>query len=523
MPYLLGDRRNDLRVQLRLQAAHERRMLRDMASELTRVVDEAAADIEESGRLLGALESHDARVEQALVAGYNGVMPAFGQRILDAATDRRFAAPREFKQAQTEFDRAMQKWISLTAALKVRQISETTRDQIRAKLEAGRREGLGTDALARSLRDTLGGTTARLRAAIIARTETHAAAQAANRQAADATGIRNLRKEWLAADDARTRPDHNSADGQIVAKESTFTVGGSQMEQPGDPSAPTDQVVNCFVPGTVVGGRFVGGLKARYSGPILEITTARGNRLSVTPNHPILTRHRGFVPAKSILEGENLVAYIGRAPVGGKHEDKTKALIENVFDSIGSQGAVCALRINGADLHGDAEFSQNQINVVRAKRVLLVDMNPVRPKIIRQLVFGIRGVGTRLVSALGASAECFQRFLHPSPSVVSGHHSLFALGFGYFRPFKQLGIRPPSQWNATLQEPAGQCLSADLDFVRKLLHRHPREVSFDKVVEVRRSTFSGHVYDLQSEGGWIAASNIITSNCRCAQAFLTED
>ncbi|HEY8415331.1 MAG TPA: phage minor head protein, partial [Thermaerobacter sp.] len=52
-------------------------------------------------------------------------------------------------------------------------------------------------------------------------------------------------KEWVAALDERTRPDHMHADGQVVPLHEKFTVGGWPMEVPGDPSAPAEQVVNC--------------------------------------------------------------------------------------------------------------------------------------------------------------------------------------------------------------------------------------------------------------------------------------
>lgn len=103
---------------------------------------------------------------------------------------------------------------------------------------------MGTDELARLVRDETPGIGLQ-RAALIARTEMHNAAQAANMQAAEATGIQGLKKEWLAAEDKRTRPDHNDADGQVVEKEGQFTVGASQMDRPGDQSAPPRQTVNC--------------------------------------------------------------------------------------------------------------------------------------------------------------------------------------------------------------------------------------------------------------------------------------
>ncbi|ADD07766.1 capsid protein gpC (plasmid) [Natrialba magadii ATCC 43099] len=52
-------------------------------------------------------------------------------------------------------------------------------------------------------------------------------------------------EEWIAIGDQRTRDDHDDADGQIVAVDESFLVGGEELDHPGDPSAPLEQIVNC--------------------------------------------------------------------------------------------------------------------------------------------------------------------------------------------------------------------------------------------------------------------------------------
>tara|TARA_R100000808_G_C2149237_1_gene157636 strand:+ start:1270 stop:3276 length:2007 start_codon:yes stop_codon:yes gene_type:complete len=54
------------------------------------------------------------------------------------------------------------------------------------------------------------------------------------------------RKEWIAAFAENSRPDHLAADGQKVAKDEMFTVGGVKMKHPNDTNAPANQVVNCL-------------------------------------------------------------------------------------------------------------------------------------------------------------------------------------------------------------------------------------------------------------------------------------
>lgn len=52
-------------------------------------------------------------------------------------------------------------------------------------------------------------------------------------------------EEWLATDDNRTRDDHIEADGQVVAIDQSFEVGGVYGAHPGDPSLPVGQIVQC--------------------------------------------------------------------------------------------------------------------------------------------------------------------------------------------------------------------------------------------------------------------------------------
>src|SRR5690606_9895626 len=52
-------------------------------------------------------------------------------------------------------------------------------------------------------------------------------------------------KRWIATFDNRVRLSHIEAHGQIVNLEEPFTVGGAQLDHPGDFSGPADEVINC--------------------------------------------------------------------------------------------------------------------------------------------------------------------------------------------------------------------------------------------------------------------------------------
>jgi 2'-5' RNA ligase len=99
-----------------------------------------------------------------------------------------------------------------------------------------------TEQLRRRLQGAVG--LAAPRAGVIARTEVMSALNAGSLQQMLAIGL-PARKTWLAADDERTRPDHNTADNQTVDLRDPFTVGGWPLQRPHDPAGPPEQTINC--------------------------------------------------------------------------------------------------------------------------------------------------------------------------------------------------------------------------------------------------------------------------------------
>lgn len=81
------------------------------------------------------------------------------------------------------------------------------------------------------------------RAERIARTETTGAYNAGATYALQQERVQ--RKEWLATHDARTRPEHAAADGQIVPVNHMFQVGGFAAWCPGDPNLPPELSIHC--------------------------------------------------------------------------------------------------------------------------------------------------------------------------------------------------------------------------------------------------------------------------------------
>jgi len=129
-------------------------------------------------------------------------------------------------------------------------VSQTTRDQILALLEQGQREGWGYDRIADALRDP---EMLLWRARMIVRTETLFASEIGRKLAADKSDY-ETGKEWIAANDHRTRHSHRAVDGEVIAQDAKFAVsiykgnlpiGVEMMTGPGDPTASAGNVINC--------------------------------------------------------------------------------------------------------------------------------------------------------------------------------------------------------------------------------------------------------------------------------------
>lgn len=120
-------------------------------------------------------------------------------------------------------------------------ISDTTRNYIQLVLNRGIEEGWSIERMVQEIEreDYLDGRVRR-----ILRTETNRAINYGGHLARDKWEFKT-QKRWVSVHDNRTRHAHLSADGQTVDSNAFFTVGGEQMEFPGDPEASGEQTINC--------------------------------------------------------------------------------------------------------------------------------------------------------------------------------------------------------------------------------------------------------------------------------------
>ena len=238
-------RAQDEALQTRLSARFERRL----RSEIGRTMREAATAYEKRGEMAIplALSDHTAGIRSTLEADYRLVANQFGKRLLQEAKGYRFDLVTKSDELVKELERSVGLFILQWVATKVVQINRTTETQIRSIIRSGLDEGLGTDGIAKRIRE-LSSPFSALRAHVIARTETHTAANFGAQEAAELTGLQ-MQREWVSAMDDRTRDtagaDHVDADGQVVGMREPFIVSGEELMFPGDPSGSAGNVIMC--------------------------------------------------------------------------------------------------------------------------------------------------------------------------------------------------------------------------------------------------------------------------------------
>jgi uncharacterized protein with gpF-like domain len=148
------------------------------------------------------------------------------------------------KRFETRFEQAVYDYVADNAAKKAVGISATTQVQVQKLLMASIAEGITGDQRRDRIFKGAGGLISQARAATIARTEVHTAANVSQMQAIKSAGL-TVKKEWISTNDDRVRDTHADADGQTVSDNEKFDVGGEALEYPGDPNGSPENVINC--------------------------------------------------------------------------------------------------------------------------------------------------------------------------------------------------------------------------------------------------------------------------------------
>lgn len=314
-------------------------------------------------------------------------------------------------------------------------------------------------------------------------------------------------------------------------------------------------------------GRITKVYRRRYKGLLYRITTASGNVLTVTPNHPVLT-DKGFVRAHLLNVGDDVICDNGLKAIGivCENENDREATIKDVFRSFRKSPSVssCSVPVTAEDFHGDAVY--NKVDVVSSDGELsgkgnvsgfkfvgknpfingnlaaALENEPHKRGVLQILRSHFPALGN-LVRVLGKLGDLlWSGMTHPlnllftwvplgnvvPPEKADHGTSSVAEPFGDSGNSDPLIVKLKNLINRKIVGRAfAACVNSRLEqdvpddvfgttvLAGDVLDRYSASISPDNIVAVDVIFSFTHVYNLETENNWYVANGIITHNCRC--------
>lgn len=273
-----------------------------------------------------------------------------------------------------------------------------------------------------------------------------------------------------------------------------------------------EQMWLCVLPGTPVLATGVSQVARRwYDGQVRHLGTASGRRVSLTPQHPVLTA-RGWVQAQRLHLGDQLLSVPGVDPIGAPGVEGRYALIEECFDAAAEGREVRTLTRevpSGVDLDGD--LVNEEVQVVSAHG---------------DLVQGLESGTAQDLGRLGLELpdKAFARLVVQRPVSHGGFGdkcpSCGGLTAGPNVPFNL--VRSPGSEDSSLAlvtsldtsdaQDSSDGVAAGTVGDSEAVDRGPALVVADDLVSIEVSTWSGHVYDFSTYCQWFLADGIVVHN-----------
>lgn len=319
---------------------------------------------------------------------------------------------------------------------------------------------------------------------------------------------------------------------------------------------------HCVPAGTLVSGpRTEAAYRRLYEGEAVVIHTATGQKLTITPNHPVLT-DQGWVPAGLLQCGDNVVrSRFGDAGAAAvPYEYQQPALIEDVWGAL-AMSMLARMPGTAKDFHGDG--CDSEVDVVWADGGLGAWREAAVLQIGRQLSLTRRQLGGVDFASTGRRTALFEGSLTTTHRVMGRGRQPGALVGACAAHTNLAGFLGPSGLDAQLQQTSANCgaggaetighlqFGEPLDDIQVMDHigidvnpggprfdpamfdfaddgrdtyarlgsdlvdRLTGQVNLDSVIHLDRISLRDHVYNLQTEQGWYSANGILVSNCHC--------
>jgi hypothetical protein len=272
-------------------------------------------------------------------------------------------------------------------------------------------------------------------------------------------------------------------------------------------------IVNCVIGETKIQSPEIEiGYKRIYSGDFVELFTANGRTLTVTPNHPLLT-DRGWVRANGIKNGDNLAcAILGeKMPLSNPDINNSPAEISKVFTALEKNGHVG--RVMGSELQFHSDGKDGYVDIVFTNRLLMRRIKSALFEPFHKNDFSLSDLSFPRHRSF---YQGLQSILTASSCFLRSFSNLQSFLFGKFRHSNKSGFVHPANRNIVINESLPDNVSGNAETFADGLLALSTDISFDKVIHLHfRNIQDVHVYNLQSIKGWYTCNEIITHNCKC--------
>lgn len=332
------------------------------------------------------------------------------------------------------------------------------------------------------------------------------------------------------------------------------------------PSLPQHR--GCVTGDTLVStvGRISKVYKRRYKGLLYRITTASGNTLTVTPNHPILT-DKGFVRAHLLNIGDNVISNNGLKTLDiiGENENHREALIKDVFSSFSKSTSMFSTTMpsSAEDFHGDSVY--NKVDIISTDRELEGVIhtegfeNTNKNRFINRFCTKSKKESCkcsffkRLKGRFSAFSCLMCRLSKMCNLLWSGMTHPLNLLFVWI-PLRDIVFLKESNHSGTtitksfcnasnadslivklknfinrkiVSKAFTACVDSSLiqdnsddvfgatKLASDILDKSSTQIRLDNIVAIDVKFSFTHVYNLETENNWYVANGIITHNCRC--------
>lgn len=299
----------------------------------------------------------------------------------------------------------------------------------------------------------------------------------------------------------------------------------------------------CFPAETMVApaGEVKSAFKREYVGEMLVVTTAAGNEIRCTPNHPILTP-RGWLGAAKLSVGNQVInadtAHV--ASICSKDNVSVESSIGAIYDAF-SHPSVSTVTVESSSptqFHGDGMVGQHKVNIASANAVLGDWIESLADEDVKETLLhgshsframpGSAHLLDHLVGRLPAIKAAkiapvpIESFMEPtiatahSPSDIRRPHSTAVEPNGLLTSGNHVATSPSGGFgpDSGIVQEVGNRGSAGPVVPADAADAFPFPISLDNIISIRAEFVSCHVYNLHTHLGYYIAGGIVVKNCQ---------